>query len=173
MESLRTEGQLAKEAPGLLDEAHLRAILKTALVSEISSKALAERALLGLRALRWRARVDQALFNGPAALQTVTVLLRVTTSDKLKSFIFALPIYLNILIPQRGLRQLMLLLYILGIFRPLGGLQGELACQRDGCSLKGSQGLDRQGPRGPDHTAQLCRSHEACCGERKEDLQDD
>jgi hypothetical protein len=100
MASLRTEGQLAKEAPGLLDEAHLRAILKTALVSEISSKALAEKALLGLRALRWRARVDQALFNGPAALQTVTVLLRVTASNKLKSCILILPIYLYVMNPN-------------------------------------------------------------------------
>lgn len=76
MESIQVEGQLVKDAPGLLGETHLRAILKSALVSEIASQPLADKALLGLRALRWRGRVDQVLFNGPAALQTVTVLIK-------------------------------------------------------------------------------------------------
>ena len=76
MAAMGMEGRLAPEDGDVLEEKHIRALVQAALTCEVSSPALAEEAMLALKTLKWRGRVDN-LLGAPASLQTVAQLLKV------------------------------------------------------------------------------------------------
>ena len=77
MAAMGMEGRLASEDGDVLEEKHIRALVQAALTCEVSSPALAEKAMLALKTLKWRGRVDNLLLGAPASLQTVAQLLKV------------------------------------------------------------------------------------------------